>query len=151
VEQVIVVLAWTLSTVYLLAGLGKILGPGGFADIVVASGEGLLGVFLIVGPFPLLASVVVAVTAVAYCVHAFATSRDEGCSCFGRRLPASSTGVQRARNALLTILALAYLLLGFGVGGSSPASASVLFSGVGVLSGVVVVFAPWVVGWSFTT
>jgi hypothetical protein len=150
VDHAIVALAWTLGTVFILAALGKVAAPSSPGDVVVATGESLLGVVLVVGVFPVVASVLVAMTAVAYCAYAFVRRPEDECSCFGRRLPASSRRVQIARNTLLATLAIAYVVACVG-GAPSSASVSVLFSGVGLLSGIVVVVAPWLVEWTFVT
>src|SRR5207247_809187 len=110
-DQAIVALAWTLGTVLLLAALGKVAAPSGSIDPLVAIAEGLLGVILLIGVYPLVASLVVTMTALAYCAYAFMRRPDDECSCFGRRLPASSRGVQRARNTLLVGLSITYVVL----------------------------------------
>lgn len=150
-DQAVVALAWTLGAVFLLAALGKTVAPSGPWDVVVATGEGLLGMVLVAGIYPLVASVLVAGTAVAYCAYAFIRRPSDGCSCFGRRMPSSSRGVQRARNTVLAALAIAYLVLAFSGGASSSPSLSFTLAGVGLLSGVVVTVAPWLVEWTFST
>jgi hypothetical protein len=147
-DHAIVVLAWTLGTVFVLAALGKIAAPSSPGDVVLATGEGLLGVVLVLGVYPLVASVLVAVTAAAYCAYAFLRRPDEDCSCFGRRLPRSSRRMQRARNTLLATLAFAYFVLACVGGTPSSSNLSVVVSGVGLLSGMVVVVAPWLVEWT---
>lgn len=150
-EQALVTLAWALGAVFLLAALGKVAAPSSPADVVLATGEGLLGMVLVVGVYPLLASALAAVTAVAYCAYAFVRRSEDDCSCFGRRMPASSRGVQRARNTLLATLAIAYFALASMRGEPSISAVSVVFAGVGLLLGGVIVLAPWLVEWAFAT
>lgn len=150
-DQAVVALAWAVGTVFLLAAVGKIAAPSGSVDTVVAIAEALLGAVLVIGVYPLVASLVVAVTALAYCAYAFIRRPDDECSCFGRRLPASSRSVQRARNTLLASLSITYFVLVWATGIPDSPSVSVVLPGVGMLFGVVVVFAPWLVKWTFVT
>lgn len=148
-DETTVVLAWTLGVVLLVAAAGKIAAPSSPRDVLVATGEGLLSAVVMLGVIQLVAGLFVAATAVAYCIYAFVRRGKEECTCFGRHLPASSRATQRARNSLLAGLAIAYVVVLFVNDPSSPPPASVFWCGLGVLSGAVIVVAPWLVEWAF--
>lgn len=147
-EQAIVTLAWALAAILFLAAAGKIMAPSRIVDVPIAAGEALISILLVVGPYQLIASVCVLTIGVTYAVYSFVKRPDAECSCFGGLLPPSSSGVQRTRNSLLALMAISYFLLVLGADTSSVGSVSIAFTGFGLLSGLVVVVAPWLVEWS---
>lgn len=145
-----IVIAWCLGTVLILAAIGKATSNLSGRNAVVAVGEIVIGLALILQIDPVVVACLASIVTAIFLAHSILAAPSANCHCFGDRLPALSRRGQRARNGSLYVISLSYLLstrLPSGVPGPTEVAA---LAAIGVVLAAAIaglpLFFEWAVG-----
>jgi len=140
-------LGWSLASVFVIAGMGKLESVRrNYLDSGLALAELAVAGLVMAGIVPIIGAALACCMTVGYVVYAFARTPAERCQCFGKRLPTTGRAAQRFRNLLLMLIAVTYACCWLVLFGNHP-TRPILDLVAGVTVGVSILATPWLVEW----